>query len=264
MVRLKASFIIVLIVLAFLCPVVLADEASQTNPDADSDSSIAKNWEFSLSPMYLWAASIDGHMTVNGIRVDVDQSFSDTLDNLDGALMFHFEGVHRQRWGFFADLMYIRLDPDDVSTPLGDIDIDYEQTLAELGGFYRWTTGDHAIDGLGGLRYTSMKGELGLPGPLPDVDQRKDWVDPFFGARWIWPFADKWGLRLRGDIGGFGIGSDLTWNAIGLITFKPWKHVGFGGGYRALYQDYSTGSGGNKFRYDATMYGPILGLDITW
>ena len=117
--RLKASLIIVLIVLAFLCPVALADEASKTSPDADSDSSIAKNWEFSLSPMYLWAASIDGHMTVNGIRVDVDQSFSDTLDNLDGALMFHFEGVHRQRWGFFADLMYIRLDPDDVSTPLG-------------------------------------------------------------------------------------------------------------------------------------------------
>ena len=91
MVRLTASFIIVLIVLAFLCPGALADEASKTNPDADSDSSIAKNWEFSLSPMYLWAASIDGHMTVNGIRVDVDQSFSDTLDNLDGALMFHFK-----------------------------------------------------------------------------------------------------------------------------------------------------------------------------
>jgi hypothetical protein len=261
--RLNAA-IITVIVFAFLCQTVLADDASQTNQNASSDSSTAKNWEWSLSPMYLWAASIDGHMTVNGIRVDVDQSFSDTLDNLDGALMFHFEGVYRQRWGFFADLMYIRLDPDDESTPLGDISIDYEETLAELGGFYRYTHGAHTFDGLGGLRYTSMKGELGLPGPLPDVDQRKDWVDPFFGARWIWPFADKWGLRLRGDVGGFGIGSDLTWNAIGLITFKPWKHVGFGGGYRVLYQDYSTGSRNNRFSYDATMYGPILGLDISW
>ncbi|MGD9290020.1 MAG: hypothetical protein PVG74_20545 [Desulfobacterales bacterium] len=49
-----------------------------------------------------------------------------------------------------------------------------------------------------------------------------------------------------------------------LITFKPWKHVGFGGGYRVLYQDYSTGSRNNRFSYDATMYGPILGLDIIW
>ena len=88
--RFKASFIIVLIVLAFLCPGALAAEASKTSPEADSDSSIAKNWEWSLAPMYLWAASIDGDMTVNGIKVDVEQSFSDTLDNLDGALMFHF------------------------------------------------------------------------------------------------------------------------------------------------------------------------------
>jgi hypothetical protein len=37
-----------------------------------------------------------------------------------------------------------------------------------------------------------------------------------------------------------------------LITFKPWKHVGFGGGYQVLYQDYSTGSRNNRFSYDAT------------
>ena len=262
--RLIPGFIIVLIVLAFLCPVALADETSKISPEADSDSSIARRWEFSLAPMYLWAASIDGNMTVKGIKVDVEESFSDIVSDLDGALMFHFEGIYQQQWGFFADLMYIRLNPDDESTPIGDISIDYEQTLAELGGFYRYTAGAYAIDGLGGLRYSSLKGELGLPSPLPDVDQRKDWIDPFLGARWIWNFSDKWGLRLRGDMGGFSLGSRLAWNAIGLITFKPWKHVAFGGGYRALYQDYSTGSGRNKFRYDATMYGPILGLDITW
>ena len=263
MMRLKAA-IIVCIVLAFLCPVALAQDASKASPDADSDTSAVKNWEFSLVPMYLWAASIDGDMTVKGRKVDVNESFSDTIQNLDGALMFHFEGLHKQRLGFFADLMYISLNPDDESTPLGDISIDFTQVLAELGGFYRYTSGAHAFDGLGGLRYSSMKGELGLPGPLPDVDQRKDWVDPFIGARWNWRMAERWGLRLRGDVGGFGIGSDSTWNVIGLIEFKPWKHVAFGGGYRALYQDYSTGSGRHKFAYDATMYGPILGLDITW
>ena len=172
MTSLKTAVFIVWIVLASLCPVVLADEASQTNPDASSDSSTAKNWEWSLSPMYFWAASIDGDITIRGIKVDVDQSFSDTLDNLDGALMFHFEGLYKQRWGFFTDLMYIRLNPDDESTPLGDIRIDYEETLAELGGFHRWTIGNHAIDGLGGYRYSSLRGKLDLPAGLPDVDKR--------------------------------------------------------------------------------------------
>ena len=228
----------------------------------ESDSN--KNWDFRLAPMYLWAVSIDGEMTIRGVPVDVELAFSDAIKDLDGALTFHFEGVYKQRWGFFTDLMYIRLNPDDEPTPVGDISIDIEETLAELGGFYRWTIGAHAIDGLGGLRYMSMRGDLGLPGPLPDVDQRKDWVDPFIGVRWNWRFADRWGLRLRSDVGGFSIGSRLTWNGMGLIEFQPWKHVAFGGGYRVLYQDYDTGSGQNRFSYDATMSGPMLGLDIKW
>ena len=109
-----------------------------------------------------------------------------------------------------------------------------------------------------------MDVDLDLPGPLSDVDQRKDWVDPYFGLLWQWKIAEKWGTRLRGDIGGFGIGSDLTWNLVGLVDFKPWKHVSLFGGYRVLYQDYSTGSGTSKFAYDATMHGPALGLNITW
>jgi hypothetical protein len=76
--------------------------------------------------------------------------------------------------------------------------------------------------------------------------------------------SERWNLILRGDIGGFGVGSDLTWNLVGLVDFKPWKHVSLFGGYRALYQDYEDGSGVNEFKFDATMHGPILGLNITW
>jgi len=99
---------------------------------------------------------------------------------------------------------------------------------------------------------------------MKDVDQRKDWIDPYVGLRWKWNFADKWATRLRGDVGGFGIGSTITWNAVGLLDYKPWQHVGFFGGYRVLYQDYSTGSGSHRFSYDAYMHGPVLGLNISW
>ena len=221
------------------------------------DSSSNSNWVFNLAPMYLWAVSIDGDQTVKGNEVDLDVPFSDIFDKLNGALTFHFEGLHKQRWGFFSDLNYIVLEMDD-----GPVDIDFTQILFELAGFYRITEGAHTIDGLGGLRYSSMDVDLDSPGP--DVDQGKDWVDPYLGLRWQWKFAEKWGTDLRGDIGGFGIGSDITWNLVGMVNFKPWKHVSLFGGYRALYQDYSTGSGNNKFKFDATMHGPVLGLNITW
>ena len=255
--------IALLVLLALFSPVAIAEDASKINTDAKSDISASKDWEFSLAPMYLWAVSIDGDQTVKGNKVDLDVSFSDIWDNLNGALTFHFEGVHKQRWGFLTDLNYIVLNPEE-STPAGDIEIDFTEILFELAGFYRITRGAHAFDGLGGLRYSSMDVDLDLPGPLPDVDQRKDWVDPYIGLRWQWKFAEKWGTNLRGDIGGFGIGSDFTWNLVGMVDFKPWEHVSLFGGYRALYQDYSTGSGDKKFAFDATMQGPILGLNITW
>lgn len=255
--------IFALTILVLLCPLAFAADSSKTSTDANSDTSTSKNWEFSLAPMYLWAVSINGNQTVKGNKVDLDVPFSDIFDNLNGALTFHFEGVYKQRWGFLTDLNYIVLNPED-STPLGNIKVDFTEILFELAGFYRITKGAHTIDGLGGLRYTSMDVDLNLPGPLPDVDGSKDWIDPFIGLRWQWNFAENWATKLRGDIGGFGVGSDLTWNLVGLVDFKPWEHVSLFGGYRVLYQDYSSGSGDNKFAYDATMHGPILGLNITW
>jgi hypothetical protein len=99
---------------------------------------------------------------------------------------------------------------------------------------------------------------------LPSQTSRQDWVDPIIGARYIWTICDQWKLNLRGDIGGFGVGSDFTYNAIGLVEYKPWKHVSFLGGYRVLYQNYKDGSGIDEFKFDVTMHGPVLALNFTW
>ncbi|NNL78345.1 MAG: hypothetical protein HKO68_18590, partial [Desulfobacterales bacterium] len=110
------------------------------------DSSSDGNWDFTLAPMYLWAVSIDGDQTVNGVDVDLDVSFSDIFDKLNGALTFHFEGLHKQRWGFFTDLNYIVLEMDD-----GAADIDFTEIMFELAGFYRVTEGQ-PVDAVGAFR----------------------------------------------------------------------------------------------------------------
>lgn len=237
---------VVLIAFGLVCPVASGEEAQSE-----------KNWEFELAPMYLWAVSLNGDLTVKGRQVDFDVSFSEIFDNLNGAVTFHFEGVRKQEWGFFTDLNYIVLNPDDDS-----IDINFTQILAEAAAFYRMFEQGVTIDGFGGLRYSSMYAELELPGG--DIDQRKDWIDPFLGLRWGWNFAERLAGRLRGDVGGFGIGSQISYNAVGVVDFKPWKHVSLFGGYRVLFQKYSTGNRGNRFKYDAIMHGPLLGLNIYW
>lgn len=103
--------------------------------------------------------------------------------------------------------------------------------------------------------------------PLPDASGDKDWFDPLIGARAFFDFSEHWNLSLQGDVGGFGIGSDFTWGAMGTIgyrfrLFSEENNARAAAGYRAIYQDYSEGSGNNRFEWDVTLHGPILGLVI--
>ena len=136
--------------------------------------------------------------------------------------------------------------------------------MSEFAGFYRLNKDAHKFDFYGGIRYTDMELKLEFSGPLGTQKGNQNWLDPMFGLRWQWKFADKWTLVTRGDIGGFGAGSDFAWSALGFIDWRPWKHVGFLLGYRALYQDYETGSGSKRFHFDATMHGPVAGITFTW
>ncbi len=129
-----------------------------------------------------------------------------------------------------------------------------------MDGFYRFPISHQSIDFLFGARYYSQ--DIKVP-PTP-VALREDWVDPIVGGRWIAPLSEKWTLLIRGDIGGFGAGSDLSWQAKALLNWQPWKHTAINAGIRALGVDYETGSGLDRFAYDATTWGPVFGVSLKW
>jgi len=238
-------------------------------------------WEFSVTP-YLWAISLSGDVTVKGLEVDVDLSFRDIWDELNIGIMVEYE-ARKGKWGFWGNTVYSNLGDNNVSGPRGLTDIDPTiKTLWQgLGGFYRLGTWDLAdvpgkktpsvtVDTYFGIRYTHLDIKIDfdgiLRGRLNRVSKNKDWVEPLIGARSIWVLSDRWIATLAGDIGGFGAGSDFAWSAGGLIGYR---FDLFGNdnarvlvGYRALSQDYTDGSGDNKFKWDVTLYGPILGLLI--
>jgi AhpD family alkylhydroperoxidase len=65
---------------------------------------------------------------------------------------------------------------------------------------------------------------------------------------------------VRGDVGGFGIGSDLTWNLVGTFQYYLSRAVSLDVGYRAFDIDYDQGSGATLFKFDVLMHGPRLGV----
>ena len=63
-----------------------------------------------------------------------------------------------------------------------------------------------------------------MSGPLsvnPSADKDRGWVDPIIGFSAGIDVTKHWALTVEGDIGGFGVGSDCTWNATScLISYR--------------------------------------------
>ena len=228
-------------------------------PEAAAQSG-SDSWEFAIVP-YLVAAGMDGSMTVKGIEADVDVPFSDIIDKLDFAAMAHFE-MKNEHWELSSDLFYVNLEgTDDVALGTGSATI--EQTLFEVAGGYRVSP---VVTLLAGARWVDLGTALRYTGQVVEgeVDEGKSWIDPFVGIHVMAPLAERWWVGARGDIGGFGIGSETAWQTYANIGFRASDLVSVILGYRAIDMDYEDGSGRDLFRYDMLIAGPQIGVAFSF
>lgn len=259
--KLSVFLVTVALILAAFTPSVLAED----KPDDQSD------WKFSVAP-YVWFISMDGNVTVKGFESDVDLGFSDIWDELNLAAMVFYD-ARKGKLGFYGNTVYANL---GNKTKVGGVRIDPDVNVLwqGLGGFYRLGTWDLAdapgkkpptvtVDTYFGGRYTYLDITLDIKG-FQNRDGDKSWVEPVLGIRTLWELPKRWTFSLTGDIGGVAFGSDFAWSAFGLIGFRfglfGEDNARVFAGYRALSQDYTDGSGSDKFQWDVTLYGPVLGL----
>ena len=55
------------------------------------------------------------------------------------------------------------------------------------------------------------------------------------------------------------MGSKISFNLSDYVGYNVSRVVGHLAGYRALYVDYESGSGTNKFAFDSWMHGQVIG-----
>lgn len=222
-----------------------------------------KDWEFILTP-YLLLANIEGEVGVGRVgSVDVEVDTSEILEHLEAGFMGHAE-ARRRHWGLFVDVAYMKLG-DDISNPRGVVvGAEVDQTLVEAFLFHRFELKRGWLDAFAGARYWNIGMDVDLSGPFVETsrDRREEWVDPVLGARVAYPIADRWQVRLHGDIGGFAASSDLSWNVIGTVGWEATEWFSLEVAYRALFVDYDTGKRGSEdfFSYDTITHGPLLGF----
>jgi hypothetical protein len=116
-----------------------------------------------------------------------------------------------------------------------------------------------------GLRINSMKMDLdfvqnNIGGGTTNKSRStsETWVDPFIVARLKSDPAEKFIYQLRGDIGGFGVGSDFAWQIQAYAGYRFSKLLQVTAGYRVLGMNYDKGSGENRFLYDMAIYGAVV------
>ena len=250
-----------LCVTAVVCAMALMGASTQ----AQERTSHVDGWEFVVAP-YLWMAGLDGDVTVKGTKSSVDADFGDIMDNLDTGALGYFE-ARNGKWGVYADLMYIKV-AYDAKVGATSIDVESTTTMAEGGVLCRIFEGYSGAQGsptgtdiFFGGRYINLDAELDFAA-IPDVSSDRNWWDPLIGVAYSHDLSKDWLIKATADIGGFGIGSDLTWGFRLLGGYRLGKHANLWFGYRYLDIDYDEGSGANKFEYDVTMHGPVLGASF--
>jgi hypothetical protein len=206
-------------------------------------------WKYTVITYFL-GAGMNGDVTVRGRATTIDESFSDILDHLEFGFMGHLE-AENDKWVVLGDLFYVGLgaQPPQVT-------VDINQWIVD-GAVGRKFGQNFAL--LGGFRYNRLDAKLGFRGPIGiEVEGDQDFVDPYIGARVIAPLSDRFAIYLRGDIGGFGVGSDFAWYfnpAVGInlsqnitmFVFYRWDHI-----------DYENEDDG--FKFDITISGPGAGI----
>lgn len=228
-----------------------------------------KKWHFLAEP-YLMFPGMDGE---SGIRelppINVDANSSDIFKNLDFGIMVNFEAT-TDRWALGSDFVYMKLTQDvESSTLINSGEIELKQMIWELSGLYRLFP--FLETGLGfRLNDISMAANInrnvvgGGSSELLSAENSEFWIDPVLIARFSKSLNDTWQFKLRGDVGGFGIGSDFTWQLQASAGYRFSKLFQTTLGYRIIGMDYDQGSGSSRFRYDMNTSGPMIKLGFNF
>jgi len=211
-------------------------------------------WNLSVTP-YAWLTEMKGDTGSGDLSSSVDQSLSDVLDKLQVSGMLNMD-VNNGTFGVMGDVVYARL-RDSQDTDIGKVTGHVEQWIITVAPYMRV------------FEKNGIKVDLGVGGRFMDTDidieieeheesESRNWVDPLVLAKLYLPVSEHFYVNLTGDIGGFGVESDLIWELVGVAGYSITKRIDLQFGYRYMYVDFED----DTFKYDMTTKGFVLGLRI--
>ena len=258
----KGKFSLHLLTLFLLLCVMALQPAAAQEDDSDQ-------WHFGLAP-YLWMTNITGDISVGSITLPVDISFGDLFADLKFGGAFHFE-AGKGRWAGIFDMTYVHVG-DTVEIAQGaplksEAEYNLKMFVIEALGTYCFVLSPKAsLELLGGIRYMGQDQDTSITvGPFElGGSYDESWLDPVAGVRLIADLSPRFVFIARADIGGFGLGSDLTLNANAGLGFRLSSVLDILLEYKIMDITYDNGKEETRdfFALDATLHGFLLGVNF--
>jgi hypothetical protein len=230
--------------------------------NAQNNASEKNNWHFLAEP-YLMFPHMKGDIGAGDqVTVPVDANTGEILGKLKMGAMLFLE-ARTSRWAITSDFLYMKLGQEVIpSILLNSGNISASQLMWEPAGLYRILP--FFEFGAGG-RLNNMQTDIDVRRNVFPVGTEqiiesvsKTWFDPIIITRLSADINEKWLFQFRGDIGGFGIGSDFTWQVQASAGYRFSKLFQLTAGYRYISVNYDKGEGSTRFIYDINTYGPVV------
>ena len=244
-------------------PAAAADSQSTTTTTASATSD--SDWHLSASG-YLWLPGVHGNVGAFDTIVGVHASPGDLLSHFRFGIMGLIEPSYK-RIVMPLDLMWIRLG-DNRAIPSPELE---ENTANIKGGEFILTPKigyriidreKLKVDALTGFRYWHFYESLSFTPSNPELNFSKsqNWVDPLVGGRITVPLSPKAAVTIAGDVGGWGAGSQLDYQVVGLLGYRIKPALTLQAGFRYLDVDYTSGGTVINLATSGAIFGITMNL----
>jgi hypothetical protein len=245
----------------------LINFSSYNQVTAQTDST-DKKWHY-LSDVYLMFVNINGETGVGeNLLVPIDADPGDIFSKLKVGAMLYLE-AHTDKWAITSDFVFMNLNQEITPGKVfHEGDVTAKQLIWEAAGLYRIAP---FIEVGAGARLNILQTEIEarrnvFPAGTEEVSgsHNATWIDPILITRLSADINDKWLFQFRGDIGGFGIGSDLTWQLQAYAGYRFTKVFQITAGYRVLSIDYDKPANTEEFIFNTKEFGPNIRLGFNF
>ncbi|MXP63563.1 hypothetical protein E0493_09395 [Roseomonas sp. M0104] len=257
----SAAFVILAIVGGVLPGSVPPSQAQPANAAA---SGPLPGWQFTLTP-YVWLPALGGSIQTplpNVGNHTSDLESGDVLTSLSAVPVMVAAEARYDRFALVGDFVYAALESDIKERDLlfsggharAAVTVGTILGMARVAG-----TSEQPLEFGAGVRIYGVSAKVSLNSGLIAGQIAKNaanWADPVIAVRHHLRVSPQLGITLYGDVGGFGAGSDLSWQALGALDYRFSDSVSAAIGWRYLTFDRVR----HGFGLDLDFNGPFLSL----